>query len=97
MAINLFKFREISLFGEKKKQKYLVFALVAIILLALLFAAYNFLTKSSVPANPEVSKVPEISIDFGFFENQDLKKLSPFEKVSEFHEQTGRENPFIPY
>ena len=95
--LNLFKFKEISLFRERKKQRYLLFILVIIILLVLLFTAYNFLTKSSVPTNLEAKKTPEIKVNFDFLKNQSLKDLSPFEKVPEFQEQVGRENPFIPY
>lgn len=95
--LNLFKFKEISLFKERKKQRYLLFILVAIILLVLLFAVYNFLMKPSVPTNLEANKTPEIKVNFDFLKNQNLKDLSTFEKVPEFHEQVGRENPFIPY
>lgn len=100
MAINLslFKIKEISLFKERKKQKYLLFSLAAIALLALLFGVYSiFIKEQPVPVKVEVKAFPEVKINFEFLKNQNLQNLSPFQKIPEFQGVIGRDNPFKPY
>ena len=87
-----------TLFGEKKKQQYLVFALAAIISVALLFLAYRFLIKKEPTEDiGGVKKPKEVVINFGFLDGNELDSLWPFERIPAIQEAIGKANPFISY
>lgn len=88
---------------QQKRQQYLLFAFIFIVLVTLIVIWRGFLVQPppkeaevSVPAKPVL---PEIKIDFNlfedpFFENvQEFPTILPFEATGDF--QLGRENPFI--
>ena len=59
---------------------------------------YGFFRKPPSPrgtVSPTAVKVVEI--DFAVLENPILEQLKPFEGVTPFDGEAGRENPFIPY
>jgi len=82
--------------GSQKRQKYLIFVLVAIIFV-ILFLAWNYFLKKPPSFYFEPVPPPEIRIDFAVLENPDLEELQLFEEISPFEGEIGRENPFIPY
>lgn len=79
----------------KKRQKYLIFILIVVIL-GIVFLVWNyFLVKPSLP--PQPVQPPEIKINFEILKNPVLDELQLFEGISPFEEEIGRDNPFIPY
>ncbi|PIR01986.1 MAG: hypothetical protein CO144_00180 [Candidatus Nealsonbacteria bacterium CG_4_9_14_3_um_filter_35_11] len=92
---------------ETKKgmpQKSLIWALVAVIIIAVVFFAIKsgFLQKPEAISLPSAPEVKQIEIDFEFLESKELQELKPFPAFSTFLEtfgegvEPGRENPFIP-
>jgi len=84
---------------KKKRQKYLILALIAIIILTLFILWHSYLAKPKIPlVSKKISyRPPKIGINFEVLESPILKELQPYEEISSFEEKIGRENPFVPY
>jgi len=86
----------IRLSKKQKRNLILVIAISAVTLIIILWS--GFFNGQDVGPGPEqvfVKKV--ITINFDILQNPFLKVLFPFEKISQFEEQKGRTNPFVPY
>ena len=84
---------------EKKKQKYLIIFFIVIVLSSITILWFGYFKKEK-PAFLQVSARPyykNVQIDFTVLENALFKELQPFEKISPFEGQKGRDNPFLPY
>jgi hypothetical protein len=96
---------------RNKKQKTLIFVLVAILIITAAVIWFGFLRKPKsgseayIEQNPEVAQ-EEIKIDFSVLKNPLLKELQPFSEIQPLEQGTstggstgskGRENPFLPY
>lgn len=91
----------ITITRERKRQRYLVLALVAMIFVILAVLWFGFFGKQGaavlpVPANV-VYAVPEVSIDWQLLEEVGSVTSQPFKGISAFGEDFGRSNPFVPY
>jgi len=84
---------------EKKKQQYLIFALLAIVLITAAVLWFGFFSKrGQAPSETSVAITRrDVNINFGFLQSQALKDLIPFEPVPPLEGATGRSNPFLPY
>jgi len=81
-------------YSKDKSAKYLILGII-VIFLAVLFKEVLFKEKPlPVPEPFEIS--PRVEIDVKVLEDPEIKKLSPFNRLS-FPKETGRENPFVPY
>lgn len=88
----------ITFIQEKKKQKRLTLAL-ALIVFAILFIVWWGLLREKTPS-PTISirtSSSGIEIDWEVLKDPKIEELQPFEKITPFEEEIGRENPFIPY
>lgn len=91
----------ITIIQEKKKQRYLILVL-SLIIFAILFVVWLGFSRSK--ATPPVSvspsaiyTFPQVKINWQLLENIRLEPLQPFEEISSFEGEFGRNNPFIPY
>jgi hypothetical protein len=82
---------------ERKKQRYLILILALAILGVLGIVWWGFLSVPDEEALPPAFTFQKVEINFGILDRDDLTGLSHFEGVPVFEEQTGRENPFLPY
>jgi hypothetical protein len=85
---------------EKKRQKYLIYAFLAVFLITavVLWQGYFNKGKSLLGQNISLPTPPrEIKIDFSFLESQTLKDLRPFTEIPDFAGVSGRKVPFLPY
>jgi len=87
---------------EKKKQVYLILILVVMVLITILILwqghrlqDLSAIIPRSSAHNLNLPRYPEITIDFEILDREDLKELTPFEEISPFDGETGRENPFL--
>lgn len=92
----------ITFLQEKKKQKYLIYILIAIIFAIFFTLWLGFFKKPQITpeelAPTEVSKSwQKIEINFKILENPLFQDLKDFEKIPNFEGEVGRENPFIPF
>jgi len=87
----------ITFIQQKKRQKYLLIILVVLIAISLLVVWQVFFTKPAPVYVPTVVEGPKVEIKFEVLENPIFKKLTPFNPIPSFEEETGRENPFSPY
>jgi len=92
----------IKFIQEKKKQVYLIAALVAVVLITIvvLWQGDNLRNFSSIMPKSSIENLnlpqnEEITINFDILEREDLKELTPFEEISPFEGEAGRENPFL--
>ena len=81
---------------EKKKEKYLIFALAIVLIFTIIVIWRGFFIKPKL-ISPPAPKPPEIKINFEILKNPILKNLQPFEEIKPTTESVGRENPFVPY
>ncbi|MCX6760610.1 MAG: hypothetical protein NTZ84_00680 [Candidatus Nealsonbacteria bacterium] len=92
---------------QNKKQKVLIFILVAILITTAVVLWFGFFGKNKtgseayIAENAEVSQ-EEIKIEFSVLKNPLLKELQPFSEIQPLEQSTstgskGRENPFLPY
>ncbi len=87
---------------EKKKQKRLIVVLIIIVLVTIVILKRDYFSKEGgkgffSQSSVSVVNYPEIKIDFSVFDNELVKNLSPFERISQFQGEKGRDNPFLPY
>ena len=91
----------ITIVQERKKQRYLILALAMIIFAILAVVWWGFSRRQgsvSVPSVPEVVyALPKTEIDWQMLEDLRAESLQPFEGISAFEGQFGRENPFVSY
>ena len=90
----------ITITQEKKRQRYLVLALVVIIFAIIFIVWRGFLQKERgdlLLPPPVVYTIPEVKIDWQLLE--EIQKISPgpFKEISAFQNDFGRTNPFTPY
>jgi len=84
---------------EKKKQQYLVFALLAVVFITAAVLWFGFFNKDGQTSAGTSASIPrrDVNINFGFLQSQQLNDLIPFESVPPLEGETGRSNPFLPY
>lgn len=84
---------------ERKKQQYLIFVFIGVVLLVGWLIFYKKPRVSLIP--PPLAPEPEIiEIDFGVLQNPILQELEVPEEIPAPEEEgveVGRENPFEPY
>jgi hypothetical protein len=86
----------LPLFQEGKRQQYLNWILLIVILIGGLWFARNYLVKP-LPPPPSPPKKETIEINLKLLENPAFQELQPFEGINPFEGEIGRENPFLPY
>jgi len=85
---------------HKKKQNYLLWVSLVIIIITiavLWFGVFRDGDEAIETTFGPASLIKKIDVEFGVLENPFLDKLNPFEEISEFEGEIGRENPFLPY
>lgn len=87
----------ITFIQQKKKQKYLLIILAVLIAISLLVIWQMFLAKPEPAPVSKALEKPEVKINFDAFKNPIFNKLTPFEPITPFDEEAGRDNPFSPY
>ncbi|MBI2041571.1 MAG: hypothetical protein HYT20_00945 [Candidatus Nealsonbacteria bacterium] len=92
----------ITITQDRKKQRYLLLALAAIIFAVLLVVWLGFFGKKG--GTPQLSSspvavyaVPKIEIDWQALDNLRAESLKPFEEITPLKGDLGRKNPFTPY
>lgn len=90
----------ITIIQERKKQRYLILALAAIIF-AILFVVWLGFSKKKGEASPvsvpAVYTIPEIYIDRQLLDALRAKNFGIFEEIVPFEKEFGRKNPFTPF
>ncbi len=84
---------------KSKKQKYLTFLFVALLIIAFLimfFGVWEGQRFFTVPPSRFSFSRQELKINFEILENPLLKELQSFEAIS-LPKEKGRENPYLPY
>lgn len=88
-------------FVEKRRRlRYLIPALVIIILITVLVWWRGFFAEKGPAVSPVIEvevSTPKIEIDFATLKNPLLEELQPLEPIPALEGEVGRENPFIPY
>ena len=85
---------------QRKKQKFLVYFLIGIVLFAFLVLWKGFLRETltiTEKPSPLIFKSEKIEIDFNIFNDARFKNLEKFEKTPSFEGETKRGNPFIAF
>ena len=82
---------------QRKKQKYLMFAFLGVIIITL-FVVWQGFFKEESPGEVLVLPPRPVQIPFELLKGDALESLRPFEEVSPLpEEELGRENPFVPF
>ena len=79
-----------------KKQKNLVYILLALVLITIFIIWRGQDLIKEIPVEESITRFKEIKVDFGIFENPFFKELQAIEKIPSFQGDIGRENPFTP-
>jgi len=79
---------------KKQRQRYLVIALVGIIVLVPVLVWRVFLKPPEAGPPPIIAQPPKIEIDYEILKNPDLQELQTLEAIEPFENGIGRENPF---
>jgi len=91
----------ITITQERKKQRYLILVFALMIFITLFIVWWGFSSGKENLFSSAVSSTvyvfPEIEIDWGLLEDISGKKFQPFEEISAFEGEFGRENPFTHY
>ena len=87
----------ITFLQQRKKQKSLIFVLIAVIILIFIVVWRGFWAKPKPVLVPMISEPPKIEINFEVLKSPILKELQLFEEIKPFEEEIGRKNPFLPY
>jgi len=90
----------ISFVQQKKRQKQLLILGGAVFVVTILILWFGYFRQPEEVFNPPATTtgfIKDININFEFLKNPFLKDLNPFEKITPFEDETGRENPFLPY
>ncbi len=82
---------------QKKRQNIMIVIFAAIVVITVFILWQGFFREESFFFDEESFVVPakDIDIDFGVFEQ--ARKFKPFTEISPLEEESGRENPFLPY
>lgn len=83
-----------SSFQGKKRQKYLSWIVLIVILAGALWFGRGFLIKPGPPP-PSPPEKKTIEMSFELFNNPAFQELQSFEEIPPFEGEVGRENPFI--
>lgn len=87
----------ITPFIEPKRKKQYLFLLLGALIVGALFLIWNYFLAKPTPIISQPQPPPEIKINFEVLKSPILKQLEPFETISPFEGEIGRENPFVPY
>jgi len=88
----------ITFIQEKKKQRYLLVILGAVVLSTLAVIWWSFSGgEMPQPAVPQIVSLPEVVINFDVLKSPQLEELQAFEEIPAFEDKIGRNNPFTPY
>ena len=88
----------ISFIEEKKKQKYLIWIALAVILITLSVLWFGFFkSENIVDFDNNLVLIKEIDIDFNLLNSDTFAKFKVFNKTKVFEGSVGRSNPFLPY
>jgi len=92
----------ITITQTKKRQRYMLIILAAVVLATIALVWFGFLGKRqepvSQPLSPEgIYAIPKVDIDWQMLEEIKEETSSPFKSISAFEDDFGRKNPFIPY
>lgn len=89
---------------KEKRQKILIYIFIMSVLIIFIILWYGFSQKNFSSPQKEFSTplitYPNIKINWQMFEDSNStfrkleKKLQPFEKIKEFEDNSGKENPF---
>lgn len=83
---------------RKKQQRNLILVLAILVGASVVILWTGFFRKEDLGPGPEQALIKKvITINFETLQNPFLKTFLPFEGISQFGEQKGRENPFVPY
>ncbi|MDO8470437.1 MAG: hypothetical protein Q7S63_00475 [bacterium] len=83
---------------QRKRQQYLLIAVLAIIgLTAVLLWRGFFAGSSETPPELSLSQRPQLTIDFNIFDTQAFKDIGTGTAPVEIPAEVGRKNPFIPF
>ena len=89
----------ITFVEKRKRQKILISALVIVVLITLFVLGQELFKRPIVEIETPAFEITyrKVIINFQLLENPLLKELQPFEKISPYEGEIGRENPFVPY
>ncbi len=100
----------ISFIQKQKKQKYLSFVLIAIIVIMGFVVWFGYFQTSQpklLSGTAQTKVIKKIEIDFSVLKSPILKILEPFDEIGSYQaatsaeyalpEKVGRDNPFIPF
>jgi len=93
----------ITFLEKRKKQKYLVFSFIILLLAILSVIWLGLIRKPIISPPPIIYTPPKIEINFEALRHPFLKESQIFEEIKSFEdtkfpeEKLGRENPFLPY
>lgn len=82
---------------EKKRQNIMIIIFVAVVVITIFILWQGFFKEEAFfyPEETFIAPMKDITINFSAFES--AKKFRPFKDISPLEEQSGRENPFLPY
>jgi len=81
---------------KKQRQKYLLTALVALIVIVPIIIWGVFAANPNAGNPPDVVSRPQkININYEVLKSVSLKELVSFEAIKAFEGEVGRENPFV--
>lgn len=86
----------ITFIQQKKRLRYLILTLAALISVLSLIAWQIFFIKEKAPLPDKAIIKKVIEINYSVLENEILKSLSQFESIPVYEKETIRENPFEP-
>ncbi len=82
---------------KKQRQKYLLLSLLgAAVLVPVIWWRISYKPPEAGPLQP-IAAPPKIEINYKVLENLELRELQPFEQISPFSGEAGRENPFASF
>ncbi len=86
------------IFNKQKKKQNILIIVFLVTIAVTLFILWQGMFKEETFFFPEESSAPplkNIEINFGIFEK--VKNFQPFAEIQPLEEESGRENPFLPY
>lgn len=79
-----------------KKQRNLIFVFVGLVLFTVVIIWWGRFRKEEPLEKPITKRFPKIEIDFETLSHPLLTEFELIDKIPQFEEEKGRENPFIP-
>lgn len=90
----------IDFVNKKKKQQHLLIFAIIIIAIAFLILWFGYFGKQGDSVTAEyidtVVVKRAINIKYDVLKDEFFERLQPFEKISEYEGDFGRDNPFLP-